>query len=315
MHWRFRRPPLDMSKPSETMLDQLLFNRDDQIILSAILLPLGAVYMPGEQHLPLWRTDGAVLLVLLHAGPAEFLYYWFHRTLHHHFLYTRYHHASIVTEPITYVVHLTHLTSLQSIYHIRTGFAQYASKPYNSMWQLQIMWPVTWLFMVLTWAYGSWFTVERNVMKKLRMQSWAIPRYSFNYGLNQQKEAINYLIEKTIYEADKKGKYPKLGVRLVDVTSLAAAVVINSIPQGTNKFILAGKITKVACTVASVLCKKNVEVWLIGEGLDATEHSRAQKGTQFIPYSQFPPRMQWKDCCTYSMTPAMSVPKEMQNVH
>jgi aldehyde decarbonylase len=51
-----------------------------------------------------------------------------------------------------------------------------------------------------------------------------------------------------------------LGVRLVDVTSLAAAVVINSIPQGTNKFILAGKITKVACTVASVLCKKNVEV-------------------------------------------------------
>jgi aldehyde decarbonylase len=42
-----------------------------------------------------------MLLVLLHAGPAEFLYYWFHRTLHHHFLYTRYHHASIVTEPIT----------------------------------------------------------------------------------------------------------------------------------------------------------------------------------------------------------------------
>jgi aldehyde decarbonylase len=82
----------------------LLHGRDDQIILSAILLLLGAVYMPGGQHLPLWRTDGAVLLVLLHAGPVEFLYYWFHRALHHHFLYTRYHshhHASIVTEPIT----------------------------------------------------------------------------------------------------------------------------------------------------------------------------------------------------------------------
>jgi aldehyde decarbonylase len=78
------------------------------------------------------------------------------------------------------VVHLTHLTSLQSIYHIRTGFAQYASKPYTSMWQLRIMWPVSWLSMMLTWAYGSWFTIERNVMKKLRMQSWAIPRYSFH---------------------------------------------------------------------------------------------------------------------------------------
>ncbi|KAM0829416.1 hypothetical protein ACQ4PT_066887 [Festuca glaucescens] len=75
---------------------------------SAILLLLGAVYMPGGQHLPLWRTDGAVLLVLLQAGPVEFLYYWFHRALHHHFLYTRYHshhHASIVTEPITSVIH------------------------------------------------------------------------------------------------------------------------------------------------------------------------------------------------------------------
>lgn len=78
------------------------------------------------------------------------------------------------------VVHLTHLTSLQSIYHIRPGFAQYASRPYTSMWHLRIMWPVSWLSMVLTWSYGSWFTVERNVMGKLRMQSWAIPRYRFH---------------------------------------------------------------------------------------------------------------------------------------
>jgi aldehyde decarbonylase len=44
------------------------------------------------------------MTALLHAGPVEFLYYWFHRALHHHFLYSRYHshhHASIVTEPIT----------------------------------------------------------------------------------------------------------------------------------------------------------------------------------------------------------------------
>lgn len=43
-------------------------------------------------------------MALLHAGPVEFIYYWLHRALHHHFLYTRYHshhHGSIVTEPIT----------------------------------------------------------------------------------------------------------------------------------------------------------------------------------------------------------------------
>jgi len=470
-------------------------NWDDQIILSAILLLLGAVYMPGGQHLPLWRTDGAVLLVLLHAGPVEFLYYWFHRALHHHFLYIRYHshhHASIITEPITSVihpfaellayqllfsvplitcaltgtasiitfeiyviyidfmnnmghcnfelvpnqifkwipplkylmytpsfhslhhtqfrtnyslfmpfydyiyntmdkstetlyenslkdhekevdvVHLTHLTSLQSIYHIRTGFAQYASKPYTSMWQLRVMWLVSWLSMVLTWSYGSWFTVERNAMKKLQMQSWAIPRYSFHYGLNKEKKLINDLIGKAIFEAGKKGakvvslgllnqahslngsggfylqKYPKLGVRLVDGTSLAAGVVINSIPQGTNQVVIAGNISKVARSVAAALCKKNIEVivtnkqdyhllkscipenavtnlilstssiakvWLIGEGLDADEQLMAPQGTKLIPYSQFPPKMVRGDCCTYSMTPAMGIPKSMQNVH
>ncbi|KAM3402106.1 hypothetical protein ACQJBY_006201 [Aegilops geniculata] len=470
-------------------------NWDDQIILSAILFFLGALHLPGAQNLPLWRTDGAVLIALLHAGPVELIYYWFHRALHHHFLYTRYHshhHASIVTEPITSVihpfaelvayellfsipmiacaltgtasimtfelymlyidfmnnmghcnfelvptwlftcfpplkylmytpsfhslhhtqfrtnyslfmpfydyiyntmdkssdtlheksiedkeegvdvVHLTHLTSLQSIYHMRPGFAEFASKPYASKWYVRIMWPLSWLSMVLTWAYGSWFTVERNVMKKLRIQSWAIPRYNFHYGLNWEKEAINNLIVKAICEADKKGakvvslgllnqaqslngsgelylqKYPKLKLKLVDGTSLAAAVVANSIPQGTDQVVLSGNISKVACAVAAALCKKNIKViitnkqdyhflepkipedaadnlllsktgiakvWIIGEGADATEQLRAPKGTRFVPYSQFPPRMARKDGCTYSTTPAMSVPKTLQNVH
>jgi len=78
------------------------------------------------------------------------------------------------------VVHLTHLTSLQSIYHMRPGFAEYASKPYTSKWYMRMMWPVSWLSMVLTWTYGTSFAVERNIMKKLKMQSWAIPRYSFH---------------------------------------------------------------------------------------------------------------------------------------
>ncbi|KAE8817364.1 Protein WAX2 [Hordeum vulgare] len=448
-------------------------NWEDQIILSAILLLLGAMYLPGGQHVPLWRTDGALLLALVHAGPVEFLYYWFHRALHHHFLYTRYHshhHASIVTEPITSVihpfpellayqllfsipmitcaltgtasiiafeiyviyidfmnnmghcnfelvpnwlfkwspplkyliytpsfhslhhthfrtnyslfmpfydyiyntmdkstdtlyesslkekekevdvVHLTHLTSLQSIYHIRSGFSQYASKPYTSKWQLWIMWPVSWISMVLTWLYGSWFTIDRNVMMKLSIQSWAIPRYKFHYGLNREKEAINSLIVKAICEANKKGakvlslgllnqdqslngsgqlyleKYPNMGLTLVDGTSLAAAVVVNSIPQGTDQVVLAGNMSKVAHVVAATLCKKNIKVimtnkqhyhilkpkipedaayklllyktsttkvWVIGEGLDASEQLMAPKGTRltnFITFQNWLPR-------------------------
>lgn len=55
-------------------------------------------------------------------------------------------------------------------------------------------------------------------------------------------------------------KYPKLGVKLVDGTSLAAAVIANSIPQGTYQVVLAGDISKVARAVAQALCRKNIKV-------------------------------------------------------
>jgi aldehyde decarbonylase len=78
--------------------------RDDLIIFSGLEFYLAYATIPNVKLLPVWRTDGAIITVLLHIGPIEFLYYWFHRALHHHFLYSRYHshhHASIVTEPIT----------------------------------------------------------------------------------------------------------------------------------------------------------------------------------------------------------------------
>lgn len=83
-------------------------NWDDQIILTALLYYVFNSFMPMTQGLPWWNSGGLVLTVLLHLGPVEFLYYWIHRALHHHYLYARYHshhHASIVTEPITSVIH------------------------------------------------------------------------------------------------------------------------------------------------------------------------------------------------------------------
>lgn len=86
-----------------------------------------------------------------------------------------------VKEETPDVVHLTHMTTLQSTYHIRIGIASIASKPSdNSAWYSWIIWPVAWLSMVLTWVYGSSaFVIERLQMKKFKMQTWAIPRYNF----------------------------------------------------------------------------------------------------------------------------------------
>ncbi|XP_048434515.1 very-long-chain aldehyde decarbonylase CER1-like [Pyrus x bretschneideri] len=82
-------------------------NWDNQILFNGTLLYLANRFFPGAQKIPPWRTDGVVSAVLLHAGQVEYLYYWFHRVLHHHYLYSRYHsdhHSSIVTEPITSVI-------------------------------------------------------------------------------------------------------------------------------------------------------------------------------------------------------------------
>jgi len=81
---------------------------DDQILLTALLFYVVNAAAPAAQGLPWWNSKGLVVAALLHAGPVEFLYYWLHRALHHHYLYARYHshhHASIVTEPITSVIH------------------------------------------------------------------------------------------------------------------------------------------------------------------------------------------------------------------
>nr|CAD1843772.1 unnamed protein product [Ananas comosus var. bracteatus] len=259
------------------------------------------------------------------------------------------------------LVHLTHPTTLQSIFHLRLGFASLASEPYDSKWYMLIMWPIALLSMAVTWIYGSSFVVERINLKKLKMQTWAIPRYNFHYGLAWEKEVINELIEKAIIEADERGvkakelngsgelylqKYPKLRLRIVDGSSLAAAVVLKSIPPGTNQVLLCGKLSKVACATAIALCQKGVQVvmtekqefhmlkpqipesaatyltysssdtptvWIVG-GVTDEEQRRASKGTLFVPLSQFPLKKIRKDC-TYYATPAMKIPETLRNVH
>nr|GLL40799.1 protein ECERIFERUM 1-like isoform X2 [Ipomoea trifida] len=258
------------------------------------------------------------------------------------------------------VVHLTHLISPESIYHLRIGFASLASNPQSSKWYLWLMWPVTVWSMMITWIYGHTFVVERNVFKNLKLQTWAIPKYRVQYFMQWQKEAINKLIEEAILEAEEKGvkeelnmnselfirKNPQLKVKVVDGSSLAVAVVLNSIPKGTTQVVLRGNLSKVACSIALALCQQGTQVallgedeykrlkarlnpeaatnlvlaksysaktWLVGDGLSADDQMKAPKGTFFIPFSQFPPKKVRKDCL-YFNTPAMIVPKHLENL-
>ncbi|CAN4112483.1 unnamed protein product [Withania somnifera] len=390
-------------------------NWDDHIILNGLLYYIGYLKFDQIHHLPLWRTDGMILTALIHIGPVEFLYYWFHRALHHHFLFSRYHshhHASIVTEPISAfvhpfleflayyalfsipalateftqtssissyvvyitiidmlnnmghcnfelipkwmfstfpplkyllytpsyhslhhtqfrtnyslympiydyifgtmdkssdelyeksvkrksevpdVVHLTHLTTLESIYHLRLGLASLASKPQpaSSKWYLWLTWPVTLWSMMFTWIYGHTLVIERNLFKDLRLQTWAIPKFRIQYFSQWQRNSINNLIEEAIMEADNKGikvlslgllnqeklnsngevyirKHPELKVKVVDGSSLVVAVILNSIPKGTSQLVLQGRrpLTKVAYSITLVLCQRGIQVIMFDE--------------------------------------------------
>ncbi|XP_051147353.1 very-long-chain aldehyde decarbonylase CER1-like isoform X1 [Andrographis paniculata] len=382
-------------------------NWDDQIIFNGLLFYGIHTYIKQARHLPLWRTDGVILTALLHVGPVEYLYYWLHRALHHHFLYSRYHshhHSSIVTEPITSVihpfgehiayftlfatpilttictrtasllsifiyityidfmnnmghcnfehipkwlfsvfpplkyimytpsfhslhhtqfrtnyslfmpfydyvygtmdqssdllyekslvrkeespdvVHLTHLTTPNSIYYLRLGFAYLAAEPHKSKWYLWLMWPVTLWSMAITLIYGRTFIIERNLFKRLKMQTWAVPKYTIQYYAQRQRESINKMIEDAILEAEEKEvkvislgllnqdeglngngelfltKHPELKVKLVDGSSLTVAIVRNSIPEGTTQVLLRGHLNKVAYSIAQALCQDGVEV-------------------------------------------------------
>lgn len=53
---------------------------------------------------------------------------------------------------------------------------------------------------------------------------------------------------------------PQLKLKLVDGSSLAAAVVLNSIPEGTTHVAVKGKSSKVSNSVAIALCRRGVQV-------------------------------------------------------
>ncbi|CAH2071603.1 unnamed protein product, partial [Thlaspi arvense] len=125
------------------------------------------------------------------------------------------------------VIHLTHLTTLDSIYQMRLGFPSFSSHPLwsRSPWYLTFfMWPFTLLFsFVPTSAFSSrTFVFESNRIRNLTIHSrYLLPKFTFHnlhlsnkycninirrqYKSQRHRESINNIIEAAILEADEKG--------------------------------------------------------------------------------------------------------------
>ncbi|PKI18316.1 hypothetical protein CRG98_049410, partial [Punica granatum] len=54
-------------------------------------------------------------------------------------------------------------------------------------------------------------------------------------------------------------RHPNLKVKVVDGSSLAVAVVLNTIPKDTKQILLRGNLTKVSYAIAFALSRKGIE--------------------------------------------------------
>lgn len=94
------------------------------IFLGTFSLYAAYYFLFPPEGVPAWDGKGILVAFLVHAGPVEWIYYWGHRALHHHYLFTRYHthhHSSFVTQPITckcLIFQLTH--RIQSMFELNT---------------------------------------------------------------------------------------------------------------------------------------------------------------------------------------------------
>ncbi|KAJ4953581.1 hypothetical protein NE237_030413 [Protea cynaroides] len=292
-------------------------NWDDQIILNAILYYLGFMYLPGTSRMPLWRWDGLVLTILLHMGPVEFIYYWFHRALHHHFLYSRYHshhHSSIVTEPITAVIHpfAEHvgyflLFSIPLLSMLFTGtasagvFTMYATYIdfMNYMGHCNFELVPKWVFNI--------FPVLKYLMYTPSFHSLHHTQFRTNYALFMPfYDYIYGTVDKSsdkLYEDSLRGR---------EETTDVVAVVCK---DNFDKLKLRIPTELWSNLILSTSTSYTQKVWLVGDGeLSKKEQIRAPEGTHFLPCTQFPPQKVRKDCIYYS-TPAMLIPKALQNVY
>lgn len=60
-------------------------------------------------------------------------------------------------------------------------------------------------------------------------------------------------------------RHRDLKIKVVDGSSLAVAVVVNSLPKETTQVILRGNLTKVAYAIAFALCQRGIQVVTLHE--------------------------------------------------
>ncbi|KAL6555199.1 Very-long-chain aldehyde decarbonylase cer3 [Orobanche gracilis] len=184
-------------------------------------------------------------------------------------------------------VFLAHVVDMSSALHAPFINRSMASLPYCTRIYMLPFLPVTFVVMLVMWVKSKPFLISYYNLRDRLHQTWAVPRFGFQYFLPFAAEGINKHIEEAILRANRLGvkvislaalnknealngggtlfvnKHPNLKVRVVHGNTLTAAVILNEIPQNVTEVFLTGATSKLGRAIALYLCRKRVRVLML----------------------------------------------------
>ncbi|KAI5064312.1 hypothetical protein GOP47_0020982 [Adiantum capillus-veneris] len=193
-------------------------------------------------------------------------------------------------------VYLTHATDLLSVFHLHFGFQTFAAQPYSKKWYMWMMWPIGLPLVLLAWLFAKPFAAASHFIgNMLELQTWVIPRISFQYSLSSEAEKISGWIHECILQAQQagakvfalgllnKGYQTELdevflckngvGMAIVTGETLAAAIVAKKVEANHRKelnvFITSAQ-SRAGSAISIYLCKRGFRVLVL---LPSKEHA------------------------------------------
>ncbi|KAG1327517.1 hypothetical protein COCNU_01G014510 [Cocos nucifera] len=285
---------------------------DNFLILQALIGAMAFCFVPSLRDLPFWDLRGCIVALLFHVGVSEPLFYWVHRyhSLHHIEKNSNFclfmpifdvfgrtlnskswelqkEISSGKSKQVPDFVFLAHVVDVISSMHVPFVSQSCGSEPFVTKLFMLPLWPLAFWVMLLMWAWSKTFLVTFYNLRGRLHQTWAVPRYGFQYFLPSAKNGINHQIELAILRADKMGvkvlslaalnknealngggtlfvsKHPNLKVRVVHGNTLTAAVILNEIPKDVKEVFLTGATSKLGRAIALYLCRKKIRVLML----------------------------------------------------
>ncbi|KAG9142481.1 hypothetical protein Leryth_026191 [Lithospermum erythrorhizon] len=199
-------------------------------------------------------------------------------------------HKEICSHPNVRVpefVFLAHVVDVMAAMHSPFVFRSFSSKPFSVRFFLFPLWIITFMVMIVMWVVSKSFLYSFYNLRGRLHQTWAVPRFGFQYFLPFASEGINNLIEEAILRADRLGvkvislaalnknealngggtlftnKHPDLKVRVVHGNTMTAGVILNALPRDVDEVFLTGATSKLGRAIALYLANRKIRVLML----------------------------------------------------